>query len=436
MKKMKTVPAAWLIALLLTAIPSWAAGTYGFPIDDAYDATVIGTPSAFSATLPESIPSKVYTIKSIGKLPELFWYDDGLQFSAVVQDHKAPLVFNIAGTCAAYNSSKMILVQKALYQAGFNVINISSPTYLDFQLAASTSHTPGYAPDDAQDLYRVMQQAYGMVKDKMDVSAIHITGYSLGAMHAAFIANIDKTEKKFNIQKVYMINPPVNLYNSAIVLDKLALHDIPSVNGVPQAGTFLDHVIDELAKEYDPDRGMRMDSDFLYTTYKKDIGDGVFSSEHTAAGLVGFSFRLSSGSMLFASDVINRSGYIVPKDKVFKRNESLNYYARASHMVTFQEYVDDMLMPVLLQKYPGQNRKALIRQASLQSIESFMKSNPNIHVATNRDEIILAAGELTYLESTMKNKITVYPKGGHCGNMNYKDNVADMVAFLKGGNAQ
>ncbi len=40
---------------------------------------------------------------------------------------------------------------------------------------------------------------------------------------------------------------------------------------------------------------------------------------------------------------------------------------------------------------------------------------------------------MAYLENLMLNRITIYPKGGHCGNMNYTQNVADMVAFFKGG---
>ncbi|HEY9036106.1 MAG TPA: hypothetical protein VIM96_05275 [Pseudomonadales bacterium] len=427
-----------LLGLLLSA-SAWSALTpdnYHYPIDDKYDATVIGTPPEFSAVVSKKTPVKVHTIKSIGNVPDLFWYDDGLQFSTALQKHKAPLVFNIAGTGAAYDSAKMIKVQAILYHAGFHVINISSPTYLDFLLAASTSHMPGYAPDDAKDIYRVMQQAYDMVKDNIEVSEFHITGYSLGALHSAFIANIDKREKKFNLQKVYMINPPVSLYNSVVVLDRLAYVDIPSVNGVPQAGTFLDHVIKKLAKDYQPKRGVHLDDDFLYHAYKENRGEGVFSDKHTAAGLIGFSFRLSSGAIVFASDVMNNVGYIVPKGKIFKRNENLDYYARASMMVTFQEYVDDMLIPMLQKKYPNYTSQDIIRNTSLHAIEDFMVSNPNIHIATNRDEVILADGELAYMESVMGDKITVYPTGGHCGNIDYTVNARDMVAFLKGGVAQ
>lgn len=420
-----------LSAFTLPALAIEVAG-YRFPIEDPYDATVLGTPKELSANAPEHIPSKVYTIKSIDPLPDLFWYEDGLKFSAALQDHPAPLVFNIAGTGAAYNASKIITMQRELYHAGFHVINISSPTALNFLLTGSTGHMPGYAPDDAQDLYRAMQQAYGMVKKDIQVTAFHVAGYSLGALHAAFVADIDQREKKFNLQKVFMINPPVSLYNSAIILDKLVNDNIPKVNGIPVAGRLLDEVIDALAQAYEPDQGMEFDNDFIYTAYGKKVADGTLNGKRTSAALIGLSFRLTSGAMVFASDVMNKTGYFIPKDKVFAPNDSLIPYIRPSTLITFQEYIDKMLMPRLQQKYPDKNRESILQDASLHAIEGFLKSNPNIRVVVNRDEIILAPGELGYLEGIMGNRITVYPLGGHLGNISHMTNVANMVSFLSG----
>jgi hypothetical protein len=426
-----------LLAVMLPLSPSWAAlfpSNYDFPINDRYDATVIGTPPEFSAKLPENIPVKEYALPNLSPMPDLFWYNKELRFSAAVQDHPAPLVFNIAGTGAGHDSAKLVMMQKALYQAGFHVINIGSPTELNFLLSASSSHTPGYAPDDVKDIYRVMQQAYQLVKDKkhIEVTSFNIAGYSLGATQSAFIANLDSKEKKFNIQKVYMINPAVNLYNSIVILDKLFADNIPVVNGVPVPGIFLDRVINGLAQAYKPKEGMQFNGDFLYKAYMQEKDKGVFKDDGTPEGLIGFSFRLTSSAMVFASDVMTHAGYIVPKEKVFARNESLATYARESNLITFQDYVNDMLIPSVMAKYPGKTKQAVIKDTSLQSIEGFLKSNPNIHAVSNQDEIILAKGELQYLQNTFGNRMTVYPKGGHCGNMNFPTNVNDMVSFFKG----
>ena len=36
----------------------------------------------------------------------------------------------------------------------------------------------------------------------------------------------------------------------------------------------------------------------------------------------------------------------------------------------------------------------------------------------------------------MGDRMTIYPKGGHCGNMGYPTNVNDMLAFLGTGGAR
>ena len=70
--------------------------------------------------------------------------------------------------------------------------------------------------------------------------------------------------------------------------------------------------------------------------------------------------------------------------------------------------------------------------SSLQEIESYLSTADHIGMMTNADEIILAPGELDYLRELFGNRATVYPRGGHCGNLAFPDNVEDMTAFFKG----
>lgn len=403
-----------------------------YPIVDRFAATVIGTPSAYKAKLPSEIPVKEYTLPGLHPVPKLFWYSKGLRFSAALQDHRAALVFNIAGTGAGYNATKMVALQKALYQAGFHVINLSSPTHINFLINATQSNFPGFLPEDAEDLYRVMEQAYNRVKEDIEVSAFHVMGYSLGAAHAAFVTHLDQRRRVFNLQKIYMINPPVNLYNSVGILDRLLEKNVEGgAEGVPR---FLDYAINRLAASYDPKGGMRFDGDFIYKAYaswtpeqRADLPGG----RSGAAALIAIAFRLSSGAIVFTSDLMSDSGYIIPKDEVFGRREPLNYYARASHLVTFTEYVNDMVLPYLRTKYPQKKPEDILREASLKHLEGFLAGYANVRVVTNRDEIILAPGELAYMERLFGERIKVYDYGGHCGNIDSQENVDDMVAFFK-----
>ncbi len=404
-----------------------------YPIEDRFAATVIGTPVAYQAILPKTIPIKEYKLASIHPVPEFLWYNDGLRYSVALQNHKAPLVFNIGGTGAAYNSGKMLMLQKALYQAGFHVINLSSPTHINFQVTATQSHLPGYLPEDAEDIYRVMQQTYKQVKDDIEVSEFHVMGYSLGAAHAAFVTVLDQRLKAFDLQKLYMINPPVSLYNSVSILDKMLEDNVEG--GALGMGVFLDKAINRLAAAYNPKEGMRFDGDFLYKAYNSwppsQRGPDA-EGRSGAAALIGISFRFTSGAMVFTGDLMSEASYIIPGDEIITQRQSLNYYAQASHAVTFADYVDDMVVPYLKTKHPGKSREDFLRAASLHHIEDFLSSYPQVRVVSNRDEIILAPGELEYMENLLGERMKIFGHGGHCGNINSKENIDDMVTFLTG----
>ena len=50
---------------------------------------------------------------------------------------------------------------------------------------------------------------------------------------------------------------------------------------------------------------------------------------------------------------------------------------------------------------------------------------------TNVDDFILAKGEVEFLRSTFGDRARIYPRGGHCGNLEYHENVADMLRFFE-----
>ena len=158
------MPSKVFAALALTALLFTAAHAeeYAYPINDPLEATIVGTPIAYKAELPEKIRRKrlELTIFEHREIPDALWYNSRLFCSFAWQKKKAPLIFLIAGTGANYQSAKMQMMEKAYYEAGFHVISISSPTCPNFIVAASESSLPGHLVDDARDLYRVMQAAW------------------------------------------------------------------------------------------------------------------------------------------------------------------------------------------------------------------------------------------------------------------------------------
>lgn len=201
-----------LLCMALASVSSASTGSYDYPISDPYAATIIGTPTEFKAPLPEKIRLKTLelTVFEDRVIPDVFWYQNKLKYSLAYQKKKSPLIFIIAGTGASYNSSKMEVLQKTFFDAGFHVLSLSSPTYSNFIVTASKSGVPGHLLEDSQDLYHVMKLAWEQVKEDIEVSEFFLTGSSLGGAQAAFVSKLDEGPRTFNFKKV-LINTTIGV---------------------------------------------------------------------------------------------------------------------------------------------------------------------------------------------------------------------------------
>jgi len=413
------MPAAMLHAAATT-------GAYDYPFVNAYQATVVGTPSIYRAELPEEVPVKEYTLTVFEdrQIPDLFWYSEGLQFSLVPQKARAPLIFVIAGTGASYKSPKVLGLQKAFYQAGFSVISISSPTHMNFIVNASTTKVPGHVIHDAEDLYRVMEMAYRKVADRVDVSAFYLTGYSLGGTQAAFLTRLDEQRQSFNFQKVLMINPAVNLFNSVGIIDKMLADTVGDEPGA--FNSYFGRVIRAFATAFDRTEPLDFNEDFLYRVYKKKI-----PTDAALESLIGFSFRISSSNMVFTSDVMSGYGLLVAPGTRLTQTTSLTEYLGASLHLTFREYYERYFYPFYHAQEPALTSAQLKREMGLESIAPYLRRAGKIAMMTNNDDLILAPGEIDFLQDVFGSRATIWPTGGHCGNMEQTDVVAFMVNFFK-----
>lgn len=131
---------------------------YTYPIDNGYAATIIGTPAEIKMRYPRAITpdEKKLIVFPERKIPEGYWYYDGLLYGQMLQNTSAPLVYIIGGTGSGYKSRFTISLANTLYQAGYHVIMLPSPTHANFIVTASNNFFPGYAQSDAEDLYRVI----------------------------------------------------------------------------------------------------------------------------------------------------------------------------------------------------------------------------------------------------------------------------------------
>ncbi len=423
---------AGLSFLLLASFASATATVenYGYPLTDRFAATVVGTPEGLEPKMPsvQQIKFKKQWLNVFPErhLPDLLWYGQEMIYSVALQDHPAPLIFLIAGTGAAHNGAKNVNMARAFYQAGFHIVSISSPTYPNFVTSASSTGVVGHGQRDAEDLYRVMEMIWAKLDDKIDATSFNLTGYSLGAFNAAYLAKLDEGRKSFNFRKVLLINPPVSLYNSVSLLDRMT-QNIPG--GEDNFDQFFDQLVTAFGKVYKEEDSIG--GDFLYSAYKE-----MNLKNEELAALIGVSFRMSSTSLVFTSDVMTDFGYVKPKGLVLDRYANLTVYNEVLQRLGFTDYYHNFFYPYYEQDYPGVSRDDFIAAVSLTEIEGYLRGSEKITVMHNQDDIILEPGEIDFFNEVFGDRATIYPYGGHCGNINYTENVAHMLATFTEGAPQ
>jgi hypothetical protein len=169
-----------------------------------------------------------------------------------------------------------------------------------------------------------------------------------------------------------------------------------------------------------------INDEFFFAVYKTHL-----LNQDEAGGLIALAFRISSAGMIFASDVMANGGYIVPKNRVLEKNESLEDYFQVGVHLSFLQYFDEYFYPYIQKKRPWLTREALIETESLRSIEEYLKSSKKFGVMTNENDFILTPADLNYLRTLFGERAKVYPSGGHMGNLEYKENMAYIADFFR-----
>ncbi len=405
---------------------------YGYPVVDRFLATVIGTRIHEEAVVPSRVPTRVATLVRFPDrdIPKVFWNQSEMRYSVSAQEQAAPLIFIVAGTGSSYRAAKMVYLQRLFFSEGFHVISLSSPTHPNFILTASESGHPGFTPEDSEDLYIAMREAYAQLQSRVDVTDVHLTGYSLGGTQVAFLTAIDDREEIFGFKRILMINPAVDLFASLRILDGLFAYALPE--GAESVVDLVEGLMAEIS-DYVQINGRRsVDGELLYRIAEKRIAEGRPPTRKALAGLIASAFRLSSSNMFFAVDVLSKNGQIVEPDVTLGVGSSLTPYFHRSMELSFEDYFEDTLLPYWQSRISGLDRETMVERASLRSLSQLLRNDLRIAAVTNEDDLILTPEDLDFLRTTLGDRVKIYPRGGHCGNMTYHENVEFMLDFFKG----
>ncbi len=431
---------AALAAVLVAAPPLRAerVGAYDFPFVDPLVATVVATPLANRVELPEleegreAEPFFVQPLPDREVPPVFFFERFGAEFGLFANDGPAPLVFVIAGTGGNWKSDSNWRLASLLFDAGNHVIALPNQTHANFIVNASTSGVPGRLGDDAADMHRLMRAALDRVAGRIEVSEIHLAGFSLGATLAAFVAAHDEErlaagDPAFDFGRVLLLNPSVSLYTSIQLVDDMLDRFVAAD---PNAiADFLDRAFIAFARVYVAGSPTDFAGDFVYRIYTALEPDAVDIEK-----LVGLAFRLAAVNLAFAADAMTDSGFLVPSGTPLRSTDRRlsDIYVEARER-RFVDYFDELYQPYFQSREPGLTREQMIEDASLRSIEDYLAAAAHIGFLGNEDDIILMAEDWDFLDRVFAGRSTVYPTGGHGGNYLQREVAARILDFFATG---
>ena len=405
-----------IVSALLTLLVVTNANAYDYAIKDSYVSSIFGTSAKNKANIKEApYKNKSITFKKEESVPEVFWYNKKLKYLTAIQDEHAPLAFLIAGTGGNHQTPKVKVMADILYNEGYSVVTLPSPSHSNFIVSTSSNSSVGGIKQDVDDLkFAIKQITHDLIQnDDAKITSYVVGGYSLGAAHSAFLSYYADKDKNYPIKfsKVLMINPPYDILESAIKIDGMFTQYVG--NDLDQIAEFYRGVYSTIAETYDELGGIEVGPEILMEAYKRrNIStDGVQAA-------IGTAFRLSSSDMVFSIDVMRKMGVIVPQDHNVKEFDSLKSYSVKSFQYGFTKYAENMLTKIY-----NKPLKQLSDETSLKVIEPYLKNSNKIVLMHNANDFILKDGDIEYFKSILVSRAKIYPYGGHCGNMDHVDNV-------------
>lgn len=323
-----------------------------------------------------------------------------LKFNYWLQPHPAPLAYIIPGLTSHRLSNISLALAETLTEQGYSVVSTTSVFHPEFMENASTADLPIYVPVDSRDLLiAITQMDKALVKKhSARLTKRALVGMSMGGFMALNLAVRDERldPDLMTFDRYVSINSPVDMIYSAKKVDQL----IYSPTAWPEA-----------------ERQDRINNTIHKATIggviSRRAGSPVVFDQIESKYLVGLSFHLGLRDILFSSQIRNDQGLLQTPLSKWKREPVYNEIM--SH--SYHDYFFKFAAPYYQKK--GVEAAEILRHANLRTNERRLRNHPNIRVLTNRNDFMLPDKDLRWLKKTFSSsKLTVFPQGGHLGNLN------------------
>jgi pimeloyl-ACP methyl ester carboxylesterase len=227
-----------------------------------------------------------------------------------------------------------------------------------------------------------------------------LLGYSMGAVDALYVAATEPTNPLplIKFDRYLAISTPVRLFHGVTRLDEF--YQAPL--GWPAAERTHD-----IKNTFLKVAALSKTTLTPNTTLPFDAIESQF--------LIGLTFRLSLRDIIYSSQRRNNQGVLQHALWNYRRNPAYQEILQFS----YQDYFDQFAVPY----YQARGLAAPVAETiatagDLRTYTAGLRANPNIRVIVNQNDFVLADEDLAWLHATFDpDHLTVFPRGGHLGNL-------------------
>lgn len=395
------------------------AADYRYPYRDPYLATATTAILGGDGACVKPSILRVPGLPGRNKLPTLEGRGN-VSLALYQQDNPAPLLFILAGLGANPYFGVAPYLAGLFSCQGFHVVILPSPMSWNFALSASRPGAPGFAPKDAQDLYQVMQKTLMTLRNRHELrsTAINFMGLSLGALEGAYLSVIDADDKKIGIAKYLLVNPPADLAYAVKKMEEW--NRLARKFGREKSREIVSQAL-AIVDSFSDHRGD--DSRVFGRFVQKFAG---FTTQEMQF-LITETLKIQLPELIYVTQVIHDQNVLAaPKNDLRKRLDEAAIF-------TFSDYNQKIAFP-LWQKQAGNPRADLdsfVQQGSLGRIVDRLRGNPRVHIVHNIDDILSERKSIEALKQVLGDQMTLYPHGGHLGNLWFPENKAHALRFFR-----
>ena len=418
-------PRALLYFIVLTALclarSSVEAEDYKYPFRDPYIATVTAAILNGNGLTPKPKRQVVHVpgLPDRNHMPALEGRGE-VSVAVYRQLHPAPLLFILSGIGSNAYFGLATYFAGLFYQEGFHVVILPSPMSWNFALAASRSGAPGYAPEDARDLYEAMQRTLEVLRTRYNVTTtgIKFMGASLGALEGAYLSVIDAEERKIGIDRYLLVNPPLDL---AYALDRVdEWTTLQAKFGGDKSKRLVGRalaIVESFSKE-------RLDDPAVFDRFAKEFAS--YTTEEIQF-LIAVALQATLPELVYVTQSVHDQR--VPADAKDEARKRL----RASKNMTFKDYGEKIALPRWTQELvqPQGDLQSFAKRGSLTPILDRLRGNAKVHIVHNADDVLVERSSIEALKAELGDQVTVFPYGGHLGNLWYSENKEFALRLLR-----